>query len=71
LSQALYAVRQLPLLPSRPGDFHPEPLTDPDLSLSTHPQRVARLEQNIGLGGGQAPNADPDQSSILDTEPAE
>src|SRR5262245_36421343 len=23
------------LLPSRPGEFHPEPLTDPDLSLST------------------------------------
>ena len=21
--------------PSRPGEFHPEPLTDPDLSLST------------------------------------
>ena len=27
-------------LPSRPGEFHPEPLTDPDLNLSTHPARV-------------------------------
>jgi hypothetical protein len=29
-----------PLLPSRPGEFHPEPLTDPDLTLSRHPARV-------------------------------
>ena len=27
-------------MPSRPGDFHPEPLTDPDLILSHHPARV-------------------------------
>ena len=27
-------------LPSRPGDFHPEPLTDPDLILSHHPARA-------------------------------
>jgi hypothetical protein len=27
-------------LPSRPGEFHPEPLTDPDLTLSRHPARV-------------------------------
>jgi hypothetical protein len=25
------------LFPSRPGEFHPEPLTDPDLILSHHP----------------------------------
>jgi len=24
-------------LPSRPGGFHPEPRTDPDLNLSIHP----------------------------------
>jgi hypothetical protein len=31
------------LLPSRPGEFHPEPLTEPDVSLSTYPARaVAR-----------------------------
>ena len=27
-------------MPSRPGEFHPEPLTDPDLNLSIHPARV-------------------------------
>src|SRR5216684_126063 len=29
-----------PVLPSRPGEFHPEPLTDPDLILSHHPARA-------------------------------
>ena len=24
----------------RPGEFHPEPLTDPDLTLSRHPARA-------------------------------
>jgi hypothetical protein len=28
------------VLPSRPGEFHPEPLTDPDLILSHHPARA-------------------------------
>src|SRR6266481_3527479 len=28
-------------MPSRPGNFHPAPLTDPDLILSHHPARVA------------------------------
>jgi len=28
------------LPPSRPGELHPEALTDPDLSLSTHPARA-------------------------------
>jgi hypothetical protein len=27
-------------LPSRPGEFHPEPLTDPDVNLSIHPARA-------------------------------
>src|SRR4051812_3017570 len=27
-------------MPSRPGDFHPEPLTEPDVSLATHPARA-------------------------------
>src|SRR3954452_2075954 len=27
-------------LPSRPGEFRPEPLTDPDLTLSRHPARA-------------------------------
>ena len=29
---------------SRPGEFHPEPLTDPDLNLSIHPARAIRGE---------------------------
>ena len=32
----------LPQAPSRPGEFHPEPLTDPDMSLSTHPARATQ-----------------------------
>jgi hypothetical protein len=28
------------LLPSRPGELHPEPLTEPDLTLSRHPARA-------------------------------
>ena len=28
------------VLPSRPGEFHPEPLTDPDVTLSCHPARA-------------------------------
>ena len=26
--------------PSRPGEFHPEPLTEPDVNLSIHPARA-------------------------------
>jgi hypothetical protein len=29
-----------PVRSSRPGEFHPEPLTDPDLTLSRHPARA-------------------------------
>src|SRR6202022_1949970 len=41
-------------LPSRPGELHPEPLTDPDLTLSRHParataRRLPRLPLNIGF----------------------
>src|SRR5258707_8126409 len=32
-----------PPLPNRPGEFHPEPLTDPDLNLSIHPREGCRL----------------------------
>src|SRR6266704_4397315 len=31
---------QMTRMPSRPGEFHPEPLTDPDLILSHHPARA-------------------------------
>src|SRR6266446_2695510 len=37
-------------LPSRPGEFHPEPLKDPDLTLSRHPARATcRLPFDIGF----------------------
>ena len=37
-------------LPSRPGESHPEPLTDPDLTLSRHPARATerRLPPSAG-----------------------
>ena len=40
---------RLSALPSRPGEFHPEPLTDPDLTLSRHPARATarRLSPSI------------------------
>jgi hypothetical protein len=28
------------ILPSRPGEFHPEPLTELDLNVSIHPARA-------------------------------
>ena len=31
-------------MPSRPGEFHPEPLTDPDLTLSRHPARATKTK---------------------------
>src|SRR6202011_4651226 len=38
---ALFAVlHEYRVLPSRPGELHPEPLTDPDLTLSRHPARA-------------------------------
>src|SRR5208282_2444955 len=30
--------------PSRPGELHPEPLTDPDVNLSIHPARATPRE---------------------------
>src|ERR1035441_8751851 len=43
----------LPPRPSRPGELHPEPLTDPDMTLSRHPARAARerLSPFILVGG--------------------
>ena len=40
-------------LPSRPGEFHPEPLTDPDLILSHHPARAIarRLPPSAEISG--------------------
>jgi len=34
--------RTLLVAPSRPGELHPEPLTDPDVNLSIHPARATR-----------------------------
>jgi hypothetical protein len=36
-------------MPSGPGEFHPEPLTEPDLTLSRHPARATarRLPPSI------------------------
>jgi hypothetical protein len=33
--------RRMITAPSRPEEFHPEPLTGPDVSLSTYPARTA------------------------------
>jgi hypothetical protein len=43
----------LPVLPSRPGELHPEPLTEPDLTLSRHPARATarRLPPSIEQSG--------------------
>src|SRR5690242_13080259 len=38
-AQADHRSDRLPV-PSRPGESHPEPLTDPDLTLSRHPARA-------------------------------
>src|SRR5215470_18876628 len=42
-----------PVMPSRPGEFHPEPLTDPDVNLSIHPARaiVRRLPPSAEIAG--------------------
>jgi hypothetical protein len=42
-----------PWPPSRPGESHPEPLTDPDLTLSRHPARATtgRLPPSVERWG--------------------
>src|SRR6202040_2531144 len=45
-------------MPSRPGEFHPEPLTDPDLNLSIHPARITARRL--------PPSAEPSGSSRFD-----
>src|ERR1700719_3140257 len=47
-----------PEMPSRPGEFHPEPLTDPDLNLSIHPARITARRL--------PPSAEPSGSSRFD-----
>jgi hypothetical protein len=50
--------RERPNRPSRPGEFHPEPLTDPDLTLSRHPARA--------IARRLPPSAEPSGSSRYD-----
>src|ERR1700732_4572299 len=45
-------------LPSRPGEFHPESLTEPDLILSHHPARA--------IARRLPPSAEPSGSSRFD-----
>ena len=46
-------VRQSSSWPSRPGEFHPEPLTEPDVNLSIHPARAThrRLPPSVETDG--------------------
>ena len=48
-------------MPSRPGEFHPESLTDPDLILSHHPARATarRLPPSVGRRALKAPLLEP------------
>src|SRR5580704_17016726 len=66
-----------PLLPSRPAEFHPEPLTEPDLILSRHPARATarRLPPSIEhrvppVAGCPAPNGDDPLPSLHGHYPA-
>src|SRR4249920_732779 len=43
-------------LPSRPGEFHPEPLTDPDVILSHHPARATARRLPPSVESWLAPN---------------
>src|SRR5580692_991177 len=45
-------------MPSRPGEFHPEPLTEPDVILSHHPARA--------IARRLPPSAEPSGSSRYD-----
>jgi hypothetical protein len=54
----LIAAADVRYVPSRPREFHPEPLTDPDLNLSIHPARVTARRL--------PPSAEPSGSSRYD-----
>ena len=41
--------------PSRPGESHPEPLTDPDVSLSPHPARATHEGWRLRQGSRVPP----------------
>src|SRR5215469_16886783 len=44
------ATRSATVGPSRPGEFHPESLTDPDMNLSIHPARVTQRKDRTRIG---------------------
>src|SRR5438552_3883328 len=52
-------------MPSRPREFHPEPLTEPDLTLSRHPARATarRLPLPLNIGFFPLP-VDPSQMAM-------
>src|ERR1700732_3644400 len=63
--------------PSRPGELHPEPLTDPDLILSHHPARatVRRLPPSVAcqvppVAGGPDPTSLPRSLRSTEITPA-
>ena len=53
LSAHLFGVEDITSWPSRPGEFHPEPLTEPDVNLSIHPARAThrRLPPSVETDG--------------------
>ncbi|GAU06910.1 hypothetical protein BSLA_03r1069 [Burkholderia stabilis] len=38
---------------SRPGEFHPQPLAEPDVSLSTHPAPIIQPPEDIPFPSAQ------------------
>src|SRR5215831_19738227 len=67
-AEILCSTRTLPVLPSRPGEFHPEPLTDPDMTLSRHPARAIarRLPPSAEHSGSSRYDpVDPSQPPVL------
>jgi hypothetical protein len=55
------------LRPSRPGEFHPEPLTDPDLTLSRHPARATAIRVDVLVNPADVTNT---ESTLRQVEPA-
>ena len=55
------------LVPSRPGEFHPEPLTDPDRILSHHPARATarRLPPSAERRAPPGEPVGPNQRALL------
>jgi len=41
--------------PSSPGEFHPQALTDPDVTVSRHPARIISPQSSSGLAYPLAP----------------